>query len=721
MLALLVGNASEAQQQIDNDARSGRDKTLEVVHTSAPPIIDGVMDEIWASGALIEDLHQVLPIEYSTPSEKTTVRILYDSDFLYVSAMLYYEDVDDIVANRLVQGEDLRGDDKFRVLINPFDDGRNGYVFQSNANGIRFEGILENVTDINWAWSGIWYAEVQRTDYGWFAEYAIPYKTIAFDPTSSNWGLSVYRTVEGKSEVMAWTSYNRNVDPTNFGSLLGMENLNQGIGLDVIPGASATYRRQYQPSNSDSEFEPTLDAFYKFTPNLTGALTINSDFSATDVDARQVQLSRFSIFFPEQRKFFLQEADIFEFGGLDDNGKPFFSRRIGIGPSGEQLDLEVGGKLTGRIGRWNVGALAVQQDGNAGEVPDGGQLVGPSDLFVGRVAANVLEQSTLGAIVTHGDPNSDLDNNLVGADFNYLNTRSFENVTIDGQVWYQESDTEGATGDESAWGAKIRSPNEEGWLGKYEYWSIGEAYNPALGFANRVGIKKNEAGLGYTKRLAADSRIRSLSTFWEWQRYTDTDGNLETELFDVKLIGIENQFGDELDLFVVDNREVLTEPFEIVDGIIIPVGDYSFTTYGAELETSRHRTLQLEIEVEDGEFYNGDIRSFEAKVRWQPSKHFRSEIEFEYNDIDLIQGDFETRLLRLRTDVAFSAKWAWIMTAQYDNQSDVLGVNSRLQWIPEAGREFYVIYNGGWIDEPMRGFDTIGESATIKLNHTFRF
>ena len=720
-LALLVGQPADAQQPTEGDQLSGRSKSLAAVRTDTAPIIDGVMDDVWSTGALIEDLHQVEPTEYAVPSEKTVVRILYDEDFLYVSGMLYYDDLSDIVANRLVQGEDLRGDDKFRVYINPFNDGRNGYVFQSNANGIRFEGILENVTEVNWAWSGIWYAEVQRTDYGWFAEYAIPYKTIAFDPTLDRWGLSVYRTIEGKAENAAWTSYNRNVDPTNFGTMTGLQGLQQGIGLDVIPGASATYRRQYDPSSNDSEFEPTVDAFYKFTPNLTGALTINSDFSATDVDARQVQLSRFSIFFPEQRKFFLQEADIFEFGGLDDNGKPFFSRRIGIGPSGEQLDLEVGGKLTGRVGRWNVGALAVQQDGNSGEVPDGGQLVGPSDLFVGRVAANVLEQSTLGAIVTHGDPSSDLDNSLVGVDFNYLNTRSFDNITLDGQVWYQESDTEGAAGDESAWGAKVRSPNETGWLGKYEYWSIGEAYNPALGFANRVGIKKNEAGLGYTKRFAADSKIRSLNTFFEWQRFTDTDGNLETELFDIKLVEAENQFGDELELFLVDNREVLAESFEIVDGIVIPVGDYSFTTYGVKLETGRQRTLQVEAKIEAGEFYSGDIRSAEIKMLWQPSSHFRGEIEFEYNDIDLLEGEFETRLFRLRTDVAFNAKWAWIMTAQYDNQSDVLGVNSRLQWVPEAGREFYIIYNGGWLDEPMRGFDTIGQSATVKLSHTFRF
>ena len=524
-----------AQEAPGEDTRSGRDKTLAMVRTDTPPVIDGVMDEVWSTGALIDDLHQTDPVEYAEPSEKTVVRVLFDKDFLYFSAMLYYEDSSKIIANKLIQGSNLRFDDKFRVYINPFNDGRNGYIFQTNANGIRTDGILENVTDMNFDWTGIWYAAAQYTDYGWFAEVAIPYKTISFDPNSDSWGLSILRGIESNTEDVAWTSYNRSVNPSNFGTMTGLEGLEQGKGLDIIPGASATYRRQYDPSNSDSDLEPTLDAFYKFTPNLTGALTFNSDFSATNVDARQVQLSRFSIFFPEQRKFFLQEADIFEFGGLQTNGKPFFSRRIGIGPSGEQLDLEAGGKLTGRIGRWNIGALAVQQGGNAGEVPDGGRLVADSELFVGRVSANVLGQSTIGGIVTYGNPTGDLDNSLVGADFNYLNTRSFDNITIDGQLWYQESNTEGVDGDESAWGVKLRSPNQTGWKARIQHQSIGEDFCPALGFVNRRGIKRNDAYLGYTKRFAAGSKLRSVESGIDWLHITDSDGNLETERFDLTM------------------------------------------------------------------------------------------------------------------------------------------------------------------------------------------
>jgi hypothetical protein len=354
-------------------------------------------------------------------------------------------------------------------------------------------------------------------------------------------------------------------------------------------------------------------------------------------------------------------------------------------------------------------------------VPEGGTLVADSELFVARVAANVLGQSTLGGIVTYGNPTGDLDNSLIGADFNYLNTRSFDNITVDGQLWYQQSDTEGVDGDQSAWGGKLRTPNETGWKAKIEYRHFGENFFPALGFVNRTGINENEAGAGYTKRFAPDALLRSLGAFVEWKRFEDTDGNLETEIYEVTLADMQNQSGDNAALFYQDQREVLTTPFEIVDGVIIPVGDYSFERYGASIETGGQRQFILTLKLEDGGFFSGDRMTANTKLEWLPSKYFTGVLEYEYNDIDLLEGAFDTQLIRLRTEVAFNAYWAWITTAQYDNQSDLLSINSRVQWIPQAGRELYLIYNGGWLEEDILGFQKVGESATAKINYTFRF
>jgi hypothetical protein len=217
-----------------------------------------------------------------------------------------------------------------------------------------------------------------------------------------------------------------------------------------------------------------------------------------------------------------------------------------------------------------------------------------------------------------------------------------------------------------------------------------------------------------------------------WSRVDDMQGNLESEQLELKIFEVKNQTADMASLKLTDTREVLTEPFRITEDVTIPVGDYSYKRYGVEVETGGHRKLAAILRLEDGDFFNGKRKTANLALEWQPSKHFTGAIEFEYNDIELFDDvdqqreQFITRLIRLRTEIAFNAEWAWLTTAQYDNQSELLGVNSRLQWIPKAGQEFYLIYNGGWLDggwldQRSSGFEKVGQSGTIKLNHTFRF
>ena len=266
--------------------------------------------------------------------------------------------------------------------------------------------------------------------------------------------MNVSRYIGRKGEQIGWVSANREQTPATSGKLTGIENINQGIGLDVVPGIRSGQKKDYESGASTSSTEPSLDVYYKLTPALTAALTINTDFSGTGVDARQINLTRFGLFFPEQRSFFLQDTDIFEFGRISggdeddfttistvelESGRPFFSRRIGLGPTGQTLNIDIGGKLTGRPGSWDVGVLAVQQ-GEFEYVNDDDELilVDASDLLVARLAANVLEESSVGMILTQGDPISNLDNSLAGVDFRYLNTRLEDGRTLEGAIWYQQ-------------------------------------------------------------------------------------------------------------------------------------------------------------------------------------------------------------------------------------------------------------------------------------------
>src|SRR5688572_8545753 len=352
-------------------------KQLQAARTSAPITIDGRLDEpAWAAATTIEpdDIHQILPVEYSAPGQVTRFLVLYDDDALYLAADMKDDQPGLMTAKVLRQGgANSWLDDQFNIFLDPFNDKRGGYRFQVNPHGVRQEGLFRGADQVQWQWNGIWQAGALQGDDGWVAETRIPFKTISFNPETDTWGLNL----------------NRRVARTN---------------------------------------ETTLDVFYKITTSLNAALTLNTDFSATEVDDRQVNLTRFGLFFPERRGFFLQDADIFEFGRigqrtmdspfarpLEENALPFFSRRIGLSATGQPVDLDGGAKLSGRVGRWTIGTLAIQQDEF--------QSVAPSDLFVGRVAANVLAESAVGLIVTDGNPLSNVDNSVAGVDFRYQNTR----------------------------------------------------------------------------------------------------------------------------------------------------------------------------------------------------------------------------------------------------------------------------------------------------------
>ena len=423
------------------------------MRTATPPVIDGLLDdEVWASAPFIEDLHQFRPLDHVDPSQRTRVYLLYDEANLYVAARLWDSEPDQIRVRALAQGQSVRWDDNFGIYLVPFNNDRTGYNFQANPNGVRSDAVFETPTDLNRDWEGIWTAEGNVDDEGWTIEMVIPFKTLNFDPENPDWGFNAERTIARNQEDIGWVSHNQRINPSATGTVTGLTGLRQGRGLDLVPSIVTVGSKDFDARATDTAVEPSLDVFYNFTPSLTGVLTLNTDFSATEVDDRQINLTRFSLFFPEKREFFLQDVDIFSFGGLERNGIPFFSRRIGLSGTGEPLDIEAGVKLTGRVGRWNVGALGVQQDAF-------GDVAG-KDLLVGRVAANVLEESSVGMIVTDGDPRTNLDNTLVGFDFRYRNTRLPGGRTLEGEAWYQQSDTQGVIEDQRAWGARIASPQQ---------------------------------------------------------------------------------------------------------------------------------------------------------------------------------------------------------------------------------------------------------------------
>ena len=710
-------------------------KSVEIGRGSTP-ILDGVLDDAgWASATLVDDFHQVEPIEYSEPTEPMTVRIFYDDDALYIGARMLDSRIDEINANVLRQGAQFWGDDYFSVVIAPFNDKRNGYRFQVNPNGIRMEMLFYDISSQDWDWNGIWQGAASVDDEGWTAEIAIPFKTVSFNPRNDTWGINFQRDLSRLSESMGWVSRNSTLDPSISGEAVGFENLELGRGLDIVPSIALKQKKTFDPPSEESDTEPSLDVFYRFTPSLNGALTVNTDFSATEVDDRQVELTRFSLFFPEKRTFFLRDSDLFRFAriggrlgfGLSgtstlsqpdlENGRPYFSRRIGLGANGQPVDLVAGGKIAERIGRLNVGALAIRQD----QFED----IEATDIFVGRVAANVLESSSVGMIVTEGDPRSNLENSLIGADFQYSNTRLPGGRALQGEIWYQESETEGQDSEQAAYGFRLRAPNVVGWRGGFGVKQIEENFFPALGFVNRAGVRDHTLELGYSRRTGGEF-FQTIFTGVDAERIDLINGDLQSQIVTLRALSVESIARDAGHLFLHATKEVLTEPFVIWqkngEQVIVPAGAYSFDEAELSIASGNSRRFWANLSYRSGDFFGGQRERIGAGIGWRPSDHFLFALSYDANDVELPDGDFITRLVQLETEIIFSSTFSWRTLIQYDNVTETMGVNTRLHWIPEAGREAFIVLNHNLQDADLDNrFESALADLAIKFSYTFRF
>jgi hypothetical protein len=705
----LAAAASAAQ-----DAGPPR-KSVGASRVAVPPVLDGVLnDPAWEKASFVEDLHIVVSDEFGAPGERSRVYVAFDDDNLYFAARFFDSKPETIVAKVLSKRDVSFGEDGFSVTLDPYDQARSGYMFDVNPNGMRSEAIYTDKDRQNWDWEGIWDAAARIDGEGWTAEVAIPLKTLSFDPARDAWGVNFTRWHGVDSEQFGWMSYNRSQDLSRTGLVTGLAGLQQGHGLDVVPGLRAGATRDHETDEDDDFLEPSLDVFWKITPALTAAVTLNPDFSGTTADTRQINLTRFDLFFPEQRAFFLQDSDIFQFAGLEEqSGIPFFSRRIGLDDEGGALTLDAGLKLAGRAGPLSVGVLGVRQDATVG--PDS------VDLFVGRVAVNVLEESSVGAIVTSGNPDPRVDNSLVGVDFRYLNTRIGDDRTIEATAWFQQTDTEGLDGDDSGYGLSFAMPNSEGWSGEIVHKVLGENYFPALGFAARTDFEATSGGLGYTWR-PENSWIRSVETEFRAEFIEPINGSDRSHEIAVKLFEVENQAADRLEFEYLFVEEEFVDSFAISEGVVIPAGTYNFDHACMTVYTGEQRVLATESTVCEGGFYDGSIFVFETRTTWRPSKHLKVIFGGEYNDIDLPQGDFITRLATLNLDVAFSTAWSWENFIQYDNVSDTVGLNSILRWIPRAGQETVLAFNTQQEDFDRDGrFRSYTSDVTIKLSYTFRY
>ena len=704
--------------------------------------IDGRLDDaLWAQAAVITDLHQVFPQEFVTPTERTEVRVFYTADALYVGARMWESDPAQISDRILRQGQGLGSDDVFAVILDPYLERRNGYRFEVNPNGVRWEGLFQNIVDVEGNWDGIWEARSQRDDEGWTTEIRIPFQTLSFNPDAPAWGINFNRIRRRSNESIAWVSRNREINPSVSGTAEGFTGLRQGLGLDVVPSMAIARRRRFGPNGfTENNYEPQLDVFYKITPQLNAALTINTDFSATEVDDRQVNLTRFNLFFPEKRDFFLRDVDIFEFGQIGWGGfnnvsgtgsaaasnparqsaRPFFSRKIGLSPSGDPLDINAGAKVSGRIGNWNVGTLVVSQDEGFG--------IDQQTVFVGRTVLNVGTRTQIGAIVTDGNPQGNIDNSLVGTDFRYRNT-AFHGNTIELNGFYEETKTEGLRNDDNAaYAVGFVLPNAQGWQGLYNYKRVEKNFFPAVGYVNVTDIEDHHLQVGYRDFMEPGAFFRSILYTVEGYRAQNLgDGSLNNQNVGFRWSSFTNT-NDSYFARYIHYKEVLPTPFTIFRAsdtgrtVVIPAGAYSWDEGFLGLQWGAQRRISGGVNLQGGNYYDGTHFSRRGNITWRPNRNFAIDFSMTEDRIELPGGNFTLRIMGLNSQYAFSSTLSWSNLIQYDNISENLGFNSRLHWIPKAGQQAFIVLNWGLIDPDKDNvFESTIADLSLKFNYTFRF
>lgn len=688
-----------------------------VAFVEEAPEIDGVLEEIWDAGTRLPDTwRQVNPDEGAAPSQRTEVVLMRDDRNLYIAIRCHDTEPDRIVARAQQRDSAIFADDNVGILLDPKRDRRTGYTFAMNPLGARYDGRIVNGREDS-DWDAIWDGRASIDETGWTAEFVIPFRTISIDPTVEAWGINIQRVLRRNNETDRWTSADRDIafnSVANAGVVGMLGDIDQGAGIDVRPYAKGTWQE-----GDESSFQGAagMDVFWRITPSLTFVGTVNPDFAETEVDQRVINFSRFSIRFPEKRDFFLEDAGYFNFGGIRSTPAPFYSRRIGLSPEGEPETILGGAKLTGSIGDVSIGLIDTQM---SDDVKPAGR-----NYFAGRALVNVLEQSSVGVVVTSGNPLDDRSNQLVGADFNYATNDLDGGRTLTANAWFQQTftgpgsggvDEEG--GDGSAVGLRFGYPNDD-WSVGGGWARIGADYFPALGFANRTGIHEF-FGNARRRWRPDDDTVRSISVgangFWV------TGLDLQTQSLDVgvDVPRIEFERGDTAFLRVGVNQEVPTQDFLAAGSLLVPAGDYTWPQVVAGFETTSREPVEIGGTAGWSGYYGGSRLEVSGNARWQPAPSLLLSGGVAWNGIELDTGSLETVLANLRANLYFSPLVSWENLVQYDTQSSTVGINSRFRWALRDGQEIFVVLNHNVIADDLE-FTIERMEIVAKIGWTISF
>ncbi len=703
---------------------------LVIARSGEPVKLDGRLDETaWSRAEGVAELVQQAPRPGEATPYQTTVRALLAGESLYISFDCRDPEPSRIAVHTRQRDGSVLGDDTVAVVLDTYGDRRTGYFFQVNAAGARVDGLISGPELPKLDWDGIWDARIHSGPEGWTAEIAIPLRTLSFARSLDRWGINFERKVARDRTALRWvwpTLDSFFYDLSRAGELSGMQGLRQGLGWEISPSLVGRMTNDFTPGGRAWTGAPGADVTYRITPQMAAVFTANTDFAETEVDSRQLNLTRFPLFFPERRTFFLEGANQYEFGlGLSDWFIPFFSRRIGLYRQ-QVIPIDAGVKLNGRAGRWNLGLLDVQTRDTflRGESSD---PVPGTNLFAGRVSYDVNSRLRLGTLVTRGDPDGVHKNTLTGFDAVWRTSEFMgdKNFLVGG--WSAFSSGDIRPGDRSGWGFKVDYPNDL-WDCYASLNHFGEALDPAMGFLPRPGTRRLDASCEFKPRPGKNGPFRWIrQQFMEhrFYRVTNYRGELESWRFFWAPVHMQLESGDRFEFNWVPWYEYLPEPFPI-GGVMLPVGGYRYDRFRAEFETSPHRPWEFGTTSWFGSFYNGHLLQQENYLRYtSPSGTWQLGVTSDQNFGHLAQGNFVQRLWQLNMAYAFNPSLVLTSFLQYDSESQNVGNNMRLRWTIKPGNDLFVVWNRGWkrliLSRDEAGLLPESDLIAVKLRWTFRY
>jgi hypothetical protein len=693
------------------------------IDVSQAPVIDGdLSDPGWANAALIDAFRQRDPVPGGTPTERTEARIMFDENTLYIGIYAFDSEPDQLVVRTMQRdGQIYTGDNVF-VTLDPGPTWRNAYTFQIGPSGGRQDALrLNNTRELN-AWDTIWSVQTQIVSDGYIVEIAIPFRSISYPEGPNDWGLEIGRSIPRRNESIRWS----NIDPAaNFadvsqaGIMTGISDVNQGLGLDIQPYVLFGAKHNWQQPGDGAGLTGTMggNLFYKITPALTGTLTLNTDFSDAPLDTRQVNTTRFSLFFPETRDFFLQDAGAFEFGGRGfnrgfndraaNNGLPFFSRNIGLA-DGIPVSIIAGGKVSGEIGGFEVGALSVYTDNS----PTSDHQV----LSVVRVTHPVFETSKVGMIFTNGDPTGETENSVLGGDFQYRTGSIFGNKILTADASYQRSFSD-TVGNDDSFALALNFPNEP-WGWNFAAKQVGRNFAPELGFTNRTGIRLYEGSFRRVDRYQG-SWVRQTLVSTSHTIVTRLDNEVESRESSL-LAELEATGNDTFTVQLTNIFEGIPEAFSLPGSILVPVASYNWTTATVRFRSSARRPLSVDASVTCCAFFDGTNVQGNLSLNYRPNSYFSGEFAYKPSFIDLPLGSTNIHLFTLEGAFNFTPDMSLAFQAQYDNLSQGFGSLWRYRWEYSPGNELLIAY-GQSADIPHSRIRLQTSQLTLRLVRTFQY